>query len=85
MNGVARRVRCVRRLGRWLSAAAPAWAQEARSFIVAGGPVGGSYYRLAGQVCEAVTRAPVPKALRCLVLPSDGSGENLALLAATNE
>jgi TRAP transporter TAXI family solute receptor len=68
--------------GAWLMATAPGVAQEPRPFIVAGGPVGGSYYRLAGQVCEAVMHAPTVEGLRCLVHPTAGSAENLTLLAA---
>ena len=82
MSDVARRVRLVLFLSAFFSVSAQAWGQDARSFVVAGGPVGGSYYRLAGQVCEAVALLPAAGDWRCLVLPTGGSGENLALLAA---
>jgi TRAP transporter TAXI family solute receptor len=81
MSDVARRVRLVLFLSAFVSVSAQAWGQDARSFVVAGGPVGGSYYRLAGQVCEAVAQSPASENWRCLVLPPGGSGENLALLA----
>lgn len=82
MSGRARVMGLGLGLGAWLSVTVPAAAQESQSFIIAGGPVGGSYYRLAGQVCEAVARAPAADGVRCLVLPTAGSAENLTLLAS---
>jgi TRAP transporter TAXI family solute receptor len=62
-------------------AALSAHANEARRFVIASGPVGGAYYRLAGEVCEAFAVSTAKKTADCLVLPTTGSEENLARLA----
>ncbi len=61
-------------------AATSARAQSSvnEAIIVASGPVGGAYYRLAGQLCEALNGFPTQ--MPCLVLPSRGTEDNLAHL-----
>ncbi len=58
--------------------AAPAFGAEGRRLVLASGEVHGYFYPIGGVVCRAVTKAangPV-----CLVQPTGGSSDNLALL-----
>ena len=64
-----------------MSALLSANADDARRFVVASGPVGGAYFRLAGEVCEAFAASSARETADCLVLPTTGSEENLARLA----
>lgn len=56
----------------------PAPPQAEQTITLAGGDVGSTYYATAGKLCEIVNGAG--QALRCVVVPSTGSGGNIELL-----
>lgn len=61
-----------------LAAAWPAQAADGRKLILATGEVHGFFYPVGGAVCRALSRSTGAQA--CLVAPTGGSAENLALL-----
>ena len=49
------------------------------NLVIASGEIGGVYFQMAGEFCRLVNLQS--HAVQCSVLPTDGSQENLALLA----
>ena len=49
------------------------------SLVIASGEIGGVYFQMAGEFCRLVNLQP--QGVSCSVLPTDGSLENLSLLA----